>query len=872
MQGSFYSIMEVNHMKTTAVLYVFILLFSSAGYNQSAGPAPYTPSTEGVKCTGGCVSGYFSVNGEVPPGAKMVLVNEATNETYYDVINETSGFYKFHGIPLGTYWLYPENYQNLKVKRDVTTLSDRRCVKMNYRLTEGCYPIYSGYHANDFTRYQPAELPGIGAYENARDPNVVKYYTLLADRLNIDAVKIKLDDLMFSACGNDCYGAFKNSLIKQILDMQQEIREEHPEFQLKTAAVLDLRLGSLQENIQLLNLLADSILTHPSYKGVAENKKLPFFVISDPVLYNSTDSEEIDELAKNMRITLNNNIPQKLLVAMDLNPANSSLRNVLYLIHYVDTLYPRVDLSDNSATPWSGTDGTEIGLDYLRTFYNNEQTMNLPVIGGNVWIGFDDRNTYGNHQTGDGQPTFISKSYQNNRFKTSDAIWELATARSPYVLVLETLNNWENSTAFAPSDKYGNELTMDQWNKINTWKSNGCFRWETEELALDFLNAWYRAAGAGRPGAETLKLAEQFFFQEQYQDAITTLQVDDDEDVVVDYALAFDGVDDYATVPNNRDLNVTENFSMEIWVKPDASNQSWAQFLEKGFYDEYSLGFYGTTGKVVGALSTRQGNGYRFRNVIGPSTTVLHPGQWTHVAATYDGVTARLYINGVLESEKPVEAVARRLDGDLVLGATKKPDGEVKLNYTGALDEMRIWNYPRSGEEIAADMFRELRGNEAGLICYLNLNRETGQNLQENTLYSGDGWLGGGLDIETADPARIPSGRPAAPARHLTSSELNRQNVDFGATAMPEKLTLEQNYPNPFNPTTAISYGLNQDTHVSLKIYDVNGRKVATPAQGRQNAGFYTVNWDASQLSSGIYFYRLITNEMTLTRTMILLK
>ncbi|MBN1998479.1 T9SS type A sorting domain-containing protein [candidate division KSB1 bacterium] len=858
-------------MKNKAVLVVFTLLVGSIGFNVGIAQAEgsSTGSGESIKCTGGCVSGYFSINGEVPDKTKMILVNQVTSETFYDVVNGETGFYKFHGIPLGTYWLYPENYENLKVQRDVVELSDTRCVLANFRLTEGCYPVYSGYHVNNFNLFQPAELPIIGTYANGRDVNVLKYYALLADRMNIDAVKIKLDDLMFSACGNDCYNAYKNSLIKQILDLQQEIRDEHPEFQLKTIAVLDLRLGSLDENIQLLHLLGDSILTHPSYEGVAEKKKLPFFLISDPVLYNSTDFEEIDELAKNLRITLNDHIPQKLLVALDLNPANSSLAKIRYLMHYVDTLYPRVDLSDNSDTPWTATSGNEIGLDYLKNFYNNEKNLNLPVLGGNVWVGFDDRNTYGNHQTGDGQPTYISKRFQNNQFLTSDEIWELAYGRSPYVLVLETLNNWENTTAFAPSVDFGNALTMDQWVKINKWKKNKCFFWQVNELALDFLNAWYKAASAGHHSETTLKLAEQLFFQKQYQEAIDLVQP---VDVVYDYALGFDGVDDYATVPNNENLNVTENFTIELWLKSDVSNKAWAQILEKGFYDEYSLGFYGSTGKVVGALSTQEDGNYKFKNILGPSTTALQPGQWHHVAATYDGENARLYIDGVLESEKPVHAVARRLNGDLILGATKKPNGQVKLNYTGLLYDLRIWNYARTNEQITTAMLQELTGNEPGLVCYLPLNEDSGQILQEKTAQSADGWLGSNLTDETVDPAHVPSDMPGISGNNTIDFNLNQSTDDLTSVAKPEKLMLEQNYPNPFNPVTAISYALDRDTDVTLKVYDLNGREVATLVKATQNAGYYSINWEAGRLSSGTYFYRLNTNETVMTRKMILLK
>ncbi|GAB5409263.1 MAG: hypothetical protein BalsKO_16280 [Balneolaceae bacterium] len=83
---------------------------------------------------------------------------------------------------------------------------------------------------------------------------------------------------------------------------------------------------------------------------------------------------------------------------------------------------------------------------------------------------------------------------------------------------------------------------------------------------------------------------------------------------------------------------------------------------------------------------------------------------------------------------------------------------------------------------------------------------------------------------------------------------------------------LHQNYPNPFNPTTNISYSLQTNQNVVLVIFDIMGRKVSTLVNERQHAGSHNILFDASNLSSGIYLYRLSNNEFSLSKKMVLLK
>jgi hypothetical protein len=100
---------------------------------------------------------------------------------------------------------------------------------------------------------------------------------------------------------------------------------------------------------------------------------------------------------------------------------------------------------------------------------------------------------------------------------------------------------------------------------------------------------------------------------------------------------------------------------------------------------------------------------------------------------------------------------------------------------------------------------------------------------------------------------------------------------------VPDAYGLSQNYPNPFNPTTSINFQIPMtkfQVHTTLKIYNILGQEVATLVEEAKEPGFYTETWDASEMASGIYFYRLTAGgtsresreEFTATKRMVLLK
>ena len=97
-------------------------------------------------------------------------------------------------------------------------------------------------------------------------------------------------------------------------------------------------------------------------------------------------------------------------------------------------------------------------------------------------------------------------------------------------------------------------------------------------------------------------------------------------------------------------------------------------------------------------------------------------------------------------------------------------------------------------------------------------------------------------------------------------------NVMQISTEIPSSYSLGQNYPNPFNPRTVVSFSLPVAGDVSLKVYDVRGREVQTLVNERLNTGTYETRFDGSGLTSGVYFYRLMSGDFAETKRMLLIK
>ncbi len=98
------------------------------------------------------------------------------------------------------------------------------------------------------------------------------------------------------------------------------------------------------------------------------------------------------------------------------------------------------------------------------------------------------------------------------------------------------------------------------------------------------------------------------------------------------------------------------------------------------------------------------------------------------------------------------------------------------------------------------------------------------------------------------------------------------QSVEAEVKFVPSVFSLSQNYPNPFNPSTAITYQLPKNSHVSLKVYDILGKEVVTLVDEVKEAGSYNVQFNAQNIASGVYFYRMVAGDIVQMKEMMLIK
>jgi hypothetical protein len=244
---------------------------------------------------------------------------------------------------------------------------------------------------------------------------------------------------------------------------------------------------------------------------------------------------------------------------------------------------------------------------------------------------------------------------------------------------------------------------------------------------------------------------------------------------------------------------------------------------------------------------------------------VIDDSSWHHIAAVWNGSDIWVYLDGEAYSDTLSAMNAPWASSSpMTIGARESFSTPLAISeFRGKIDELRIWNTIRTQSQIQVLMHRTLGSEyygspDSGLIAYWRFDE------LEDLGVGGDG----PDDVRDYSVNQM-HGDLVGDAILDTSSVLLGINDD---EQMPQSFNLYQNYPNPFNPTTVISWQLAVSSNVTLEIYNLRGQKVKTLLSASLHSGFHSVEFKATNLASGIYFYRLQAGRHVETKKMVVLK
>ena len=182
-----------------------------------------------------------------------------------------------------------------------------------------------------------------------------------------------------------------------------------------------------------------------------------------------------------------------------------------------------------------------------------------------------------------------------------------------------------------------------------------------------------------------------------------------------EYALEFDGTDDYAVVES---YTFPSQITIEAWYKPGIDQG------DRGIVGDYFV----PNGALLAQSGSDKGKVISFvineNTSIVRGTTATEPGTWYHIAGTYNEQEAKLYVNGILEGTVSKTGPVVTPSNRFLFGTY---DLQTQHSLNGIIDEVRIWNYARSQAQIESAMYIQLQGTEAGLLNYWRLDEGTGQ-------------------------------------------------------------------------------------------------------------------------------------------------
>lgn len=328
-------------------------------------------------------------------------------------------------------------------------------------------------------------------------------------------------------------------------------------------------------------------------------------------------------------------------------------------------------------------------------------------------------------------------------------------------------------------------------------------------------------------------------------------------------ALSLDGDGDYVDFGNSTQANFdTSDFTIEYWIKKYTTRTE-AVLAKRSICNQGSFWSMRAAEKINIEVD-QNSSGTNYLILEGPTPIVDI--QYHHVAVTRTEDSITIYIDGIYDtSGSSINTTNISNSASLLIGYGPCVNTFGTNYFTGFIDEVRIWNVARTNNQIQSKMFQTLGPEyystaDSGLVAYYRFDQLENlgvggdglvDDIRDLTIYQNHGDLVGDATLDTSD---VPLG------------------VEDRNSTIPSKFQLSQNFPNPFNPTTTINFSIPEAYFVSLKVFNCLGQEIVTLVSKELNAGNYKYDWNATNLPSGIYFYRIQVGSINETKKMILLK
>ncbi len=276
---------------------------------------------------------------------------------------------------------------------------------------------------------------------------------------------------------------------------------------------------------------------------------------------------------------------------------------------------------------------------------------------------------------------------------------------------------------------------------------------------------------------------------------------------------------------------------------------------------------YKLTTSVVGEGSIGPSSGsYLEGDVV--SITATEADGWKFDGWSGDASGTNNPLSLTMDADKSITATFTELPvKDNIVVRAKGTSGEEIINLRVGGSIIKIWTLTTSYQDYIASA---VDSGKSVLVEYVNDNGSQSGVQVDYVIRDGVTYQSEDQKINTACGGQYSEKLDCN--GYIRYDTPSTTSVEEQSGTIPSVYKLYEAYPNPFNPTTNIQFDIPESSYYSLKVYNSLGQEVASLIDGNKSAGRYNVNFDASNLASGIYIYRLSGNKVNLTRKMLLLK